>query len=95
MFPLAFEEIGNAIVVATGAGLRRLVFGTRLAASQVIEANVGYNAVKPRVEAALEAKAMEIAIHLEEGFLINVTSIFRPLHQVKSKPENVAIVPAH
>src|SRR5713226_2334359 len=95
MFALAFEEIGDAFVVASAADLRCLVFGTRLAAAQLIEANISYDAVEPGVEAALEAKAMQIAVHLEEGFLINVAGIFRPLHQIKSKPQNVAVVATH
>src|SRR6202521_5063361 len=95
MLTLAFEKVSDSFVVVGGAELRRLVFGTRLAAAQLVEANVGHDAVEPSIKAALEAKPVEIAVHLQEGFLINVAGIFRALHQVEGQPQNVAVIAAH
>ena len=83
MLALAFKKIGDAFFVAAGDEFRRLVLRARLPAAQMVEAYVRDNAVEPSVEAALEAEAMEIAVNLEEGFLINVASVFRALHQVQ------------
>jgi hypothetical protein len=35
---------------------------------------------------------MKIAVNFEEGFLVNVACVFRPLHQVKGQPQNVPVV---
>jgi len=61
MFALAFKEIGDALFMISGVRFRRLILGPRLAAPQLIEANVGDDPVKPGVEAALETEAVQIA----------------------------------
>jgi hypothetical protein len=92
---LAFKKIGDALFVLAGAHFRRLIFGARLAATQVVEAYIGDDAVEPGVKAALEAEAMEIAVDLEESFLVNVPGVFRAFHQVQRQPENVAVKAAN
>src|SRR5258708_23384496 len=83
MLALALEEIGEALLVEAGIQLRRLVFGARLAAAQVVQAHVGDDAVEPGIEAALEAETVYVAINLEEGFLVDVSGILGALHQVQ------------
>src|SRR5213078_1711032 len=73
---LAFKKIGDAFFVVAGIELRRLIFGTGLPSAQVVQADIGDDAVEPGIEAAFEAKAVEIAVNLEEGFLINIAGIF-------------------
>src|SRR5580698_3704496 len=69
-----------------------LVFGPRLAASQLIEANISDNAVEPSVKAAFEAKAVQIAVDLEESFLVYVPCVFRPLHQIECQTKHIPVV---
>ena len=38
---------------------------------------------------------MEVAVYLEECFLINIARVFRPLHQVQRQPQHVPVVLAH
>src|SRR5215471_21246628 len=61
----------------------------------MVQANVGDDAVKPGVEAALETEAVQIAVDLEKSFLVNVARIFRTLHEVQSEAENVAVEAAN
>ncbi len=56
LLALAFEEIGDALLVEAGIQFGSLIFGARLTAAQVVQANVGYDAVEPGVKAALEAE---------------------------------------
>ena len=56
MLPLALKKVGNAFFGMAGIQFRGLVFGASLAAAQVVEANVGDDAVEPGVKAALEAE---------------------------------------
>src|SRR6266550_3548221 len=69
VFALALEEISDALLVYSGIQLGRLVFGARLSAAQVVQADVGDDAVEPGIKAALEAESVEIPVDLEEGFL--------------------------
>src|SRR5207249_10212496 len=61
----------------------------------LIEAHVGDDAVEPGVEAAFEAEAMQVAVNLEEGLLIDVARVFRPLHQVQGQAQHVAVEAAN
>src|SRR5207302_5737571 len=79
----------------SGIQLGRLVFGARLSAAQVVQANVGDDAVEPGIKAALEAEAVEIAVNLEEGFLVNVPGVLWPLHEVQRQAQDVPVEPAH
>src|SRR2546428_13721232 len=77
-----------------GSELGGLVSRPSLAPTEVIEANVGYDAVEPGVEAAFKAEAVEIPIDFEKGFLIDVPRILRPAHHVQRQAHDVAIVAA-
>jgi hypothetical protein len=48
-----------------------------------------------QVKAALEAEAMQIAIDLQERFLVDVTGVLGTLHQVQREAQHVAVVAAH
>ena len=75
---LVIKEIG---VAALPRGDRvqkgRLFFRVTAAAAQMIEANIRNDSIDPGVEGAFEAEAAQIAIDLQEGLLIDVSSIFR------------------
>ncbi len=95
MFTLALEEIGNAFLLVAGVQFRRLVFGTCLAAAQVVQTNVGNDAIQPGIEAAFETETVEIAVNLEERFLVDVPGVFGALHQIERQPQHVTVVAAH
>ena len=76
-------------------GFGRLIFGPRLAPPQLIEANVGDDAIEPGIKAALETESMEVAVDLQEGFLVDVARVLGTLHQVQRQPQHVAVVAAH
>src|SRR5438445_2454513 len=95
LLTLALEEVRNALLVEARAQFRSLIFGTRLAASEVVQTNVGNDAVEPGVKAALEAESVEIAVNLEECFLVNVPGVLGALHEIQRQTEHVAVVAAH
>src|SRR5260370_27432999 len=95
LFRSPLEEIGDAFLVVGGIQFRRLIFRTRLAAPQVVEAYVGDDAVEPGVKAALEAKAVEIAVNLEEGFLIDVPGVLGTFHEIERQAQDVPVMAAH
>lgn len=74
---------------------RGLVFRPRLPPPQMVEANVRYDPVQPRVETAFEPKPVQIPENFQKGFLVNVPSVFGALHQVQCQPQHVSIVPAN
>ncbi len=78
-----------------GVGLWSLILRPRLAPPQMIEANVGDNSVEPGIKAAFEAKAVKIAVNLEECLLINVPRVFRALHQVQRQPQHIPVEAVH
>src|SRR5207245_9986595 len=88
---LALEEISDAFLVNSRIQLRRLVFGAGLAAAQVVQANVGNDAVEPGVKAALKAESVEIAVDLKEGFLIYVPGVLGPLDPVERQAQTVRV----
>src|SRR5216684_5001933 len=69
LLALALEKIGDALLVKAGIHLGSLILGARLAAAQVVQANVGDDAVEPGVKAALKAETVEIAVDLQKCFL--------------------------
>src|ERR1700722_15678761 len=81
VFALALEEIRDAFLMSPGVRLGGLILGSGLTPPELIEAHVGDDPVEPGVETALETKAVEIAVNLEERLLINVARVFRALHQ--------------
>src|SRR5712671_3825920 len=95
MLPLPLEKVRNPFVRMADVRLRSLILGTRLTTPQMIQANVCDDAVQPRVETALEAETMQVAVNFQEGLLINVARVLRTLHQIQRQPQHVAVIPAH
>src|SRR6266550_7606137 len=95
LLTLALEKVGDALLVKAGIQFRSLIFRARLAAAQMVQANVGYDAVEPGVKAALEAETMEIAVDLQECFLVDVSGILGALHEIQGQPQDVPIIAAH
>src|ERR1700676_31309 len=91
---LPLEKVRDAVLMR-GVYLGSLIFGAGLPATQLVQANVGDDAVQPGIKAALETEPVEIAVNLQEGFLINVSGVLWPLHQVQRQPQDVAVVAAH
>ena len=95
LLTLTLEEVVIAIFKLRVVRLWGLIFGASLTTAKVIQANVGHDTVKPGVEAAFEAEAMQIAINLEKGLLVNVASILDALHKVKRQTEHITIIAAN
>src|SRR6266550_2614844 len=95
LLALALEKIGDALLVEAGILLGGLIFGARLSAAQMVQADVGDDAVEPGVEAALEAETVKIAVDLEECFLVDVPGVFGALHEIQSQAQDVPVEAAH
>src|SRR5260370_20072442 len=95
MLPLAFKKVGNAFFWMAGIQFRGLVFGAGLAAAQVVEANVGDDAVEPGVKATFKAETVQIPVNLEERFLIDVAGALGPLHEIEGQAQDLAVIPAN
>ena len=61
----------------------------------MIQAEIGDDAVDPRVEGTLETEAAQIFVGLEEGLLINVLGVRFRSRQVQRQPQNRLIVMTH
>jgi len=59
LLALAFEEIGDALLVEAGIQFGSLIFGAPDGGAGV-QANVGDDAVEPGVKAALEAETVRL-----------------------------------
>src|ERR1700726_24839 len=70
MLALALEKVGDAFFVMSGIHFWRLIFRPSLPAAQLIQAHVGDDAVEPGIKATLEAEAMQVAVDLQESFLV-------------------------
>src|SRR5262249_12695873 len=95
MLLLIIKKIPRAFFHSIWMNLRRLIFRPRLASAKMVEANVRYDAIEPGIEAAFETEAVQIAVDLEEGFLINVARVFGALHQVQRQPQHIPVVAAN
>src|ERR1700747_3061668 len=58
MLALPLEEIRNPFIRVSGVALGGLILGARLAPPQMIQADVGHDAIQPGVKAAFKAEAM-------------------------------------
>ncbi len=74
---------------------KRLRSGARLAAAQVVQADVGDDAVEPGVKAAFKAETVQIPVNLEERFLIDVAGVLGPLHEIEGQAQDIAVIPAN
>src|SRR5271156_5293640 len=79
---LPFKKIRSPVIMVSGISLRSLIFRTRLPPSQMIEANIGDDAVQPGIKAAFKAKAMQVTVDLQKSILIDVARVFGALHQI-------------
>ncbi len=95
MLALPLEKVGDPLIRMAVVGLGSLILWTRLSPPQMIQADIGDDAIKPGVKAALEAEPMQVAIDLEESFLVNVARVLRTLHQIQRQPQDIAVIPAH
>ena len=69
-----------------------LVFRMAAAAAQMIEADVGHNAVNPGVEGAIKAEARQVAINFQECFLVDVLGVFGAAQNVEREAQNLAVI---
>ena len=58
----------------------------------MIEADVGDDAVRPGIKAALETEARQIPVNFQESFLVDVAGIFRPVQNVQGDSQDIAVV---
>jgi hypothetical protein len=63
--------------------------------AQLIEAEVGDDAVQPSREAGIEAKLGQITVDAKEGFLVNVARVFFGVKQIVGHAQDVMIMSAH
>src|SRR5712692_1941093 len=68
---------------------------TRIFLSQVIEAEIGHNAIDPGVKRTLEAKARQVYVCPEKRLLINVLTILLRAGEMNGQAQNGAIVLPH
>src|SRR5499425_2622963 len=59
---LNLKKVACAFLVAIHQNFRSLIFRAGLAAAQMIQTNVGHDAIKPGVEAAFEAETVQVAV---------------------------------
>src|SRR6266852_7221326 len=92
---LPLEKVGDPFIRMSGIAFWRLIFRPRLPPPQMVQANIGDDAIQPGVKAAFKAETMEIAVDLQESFLINVARVLGTLHQIQRQPQHVAVIAAH
>src|ERR1700720_1568558 len=93
---LPIKEIAIATLLGGDrAQERRLLFRMAATAAQVIEANVGNDSIDPGEEGAFEAEAVQIAVDLQEGLLIDVPRVFGAAQPVGREPQDLPVVALH
>ncbi len=93
LFLLTVEKIGGrSVPVQVDRKLRRLIFRAATAPPEMVEADVGDDAIHPGVETALEPKTGQIFVNFQEGFLVNVAGIFGSVQDIQSDSQDVAVV---
>ena len=63
--------------------------------SQVVQAQVGHDAVDPGIEGAFEAEIADALVRLQKGFLINVLGFVFRAGKVHGQPEDGLVVVPH
>ena len=58
----------------------------------MIEADVGDDAVRPGIKAALETEARQIFVNFQEGFLVDVAGIFGLAQNIEGDSQDIAVV---
>src|SRR5438309_1313521 len=61
----------------------------------MIETNIRNDSIDPRVESAFEAEPVQVAIDLQKGLLIGVSSILGGAQYIERQPQHLPIVAAH
>ena len=61
----------------------------------MIERHIRHDTIEPGIEAALETEAVQVFVHPQESFLINVAGIFGAMHEVERQAQDLAVVPSH
>src|SRR5438477_9066791 len=70
----------------------RRIFFSHLLLPQVIEAEIGDDAVNPGIKRTLEAKTADVLVRLQERFLINVLGFRVRAGKMHSQPEHCLVV---
>jgi hypothetical protein len=90
---LPVEKVtGGIVATRLEPGFRRLIFGPAAPATQMIEANICYDAIHPSIETALEAEAVQILINFQKCFLVDVAGIFWLVQNVQGDSQDVTVV---
>src|SRR5260370_2521205 len=63
--------------------------------AKMVQATIGNNAINPGINRALEAKASDVLVSLEEGVLIDVLGVVLSAGEMERQPQNRLIVVTH
>lgn len=88
LFGDGFEEV---VFPAGGFGDGRFLFAD-FTLTEVVEADVGDDAVEPGGKAAVEAEGVQVAVDAEEGFLVDVFGLFGGPEKVHGNAQDVLVV---
>jgi len=92
---LTLKKVSNTFVMVPVVHFRRLIFGTRLPAAQMVEAHIGDDAVQPGIEGTVAAKLRQGPIGLDEGLLGNVLRLSRVAHIAHDQLDEFVLVLEH
>src|SRR5437762_14897 len=70
----------------------RLVFAPRLPAPELIQAQIGDNAINPRIERALEAEITDVAVGFQESFLVDILGVVLAAGQVQRQAKHLLLI---
>jgi len=87
------EVQGLAGAVVRGGAEGSLAAG--FAFAQIVEADVGGDAVKPGLEVGVGAKRVEVAVGAQEGFLVDLLSLFDGAEHVPGQAKDTTVAGAH
>src|SRR5208282_466978 len=90
--PLVGYPIEDLFLFALGRNRRSQVPVARRSLAQVIETEIGHDAVDPSVERALKAEAANIYVGAQEGFLVDVLGVFLRSGKMNRQPQHGTIV---
>src|SRR5260370_11122851 len=84
------------VVLSTVTVFRhRSIFLAHRFLAQMVQAKIGHNAINPGIKRALEAKASDVLVSLEEGVLIDVLGVVLGAGEMERQPQNRLIVVTH
>ena len=69
-----------------------MIFAAGFFATELVETEVGDDAVDPGIEGALKAEVADIAVGLEEGFLVDVFRIVLGTGEMEGETEDLVLV---